>query len=191
MADTTTPTADDILYVNATDEVVRVAAAANDNNNSNNNNAIDSHTLANLSNGFNQYLSHTFGELTNKCTEWQWQSPRHVYFQVANALFLIAFLSPHKSYGFLLCRCALVFASILMTMWSYLIECSLDALIWNGLFLFVNFIYLTVLIYQLRPIRFEKEIDAVITIYFCSRCCYFYQKFFIDLIDWKSIETYF
>lgn len=152
MADTT-PTPD-ILYINATDEVVRVATSDND--------AINSNTLATLSDGFNEYLSNTFGDFTNKCTEWQWQPPHHVYFQVANALFLIAFLSPHKSYGFLLARCALLFASILMTMWSYLIECSLDALIWNGLFLVVNFIYLFVLIYQMRPIRFEKEIDAVI-----------------------------
>lgn len=104
----------------------------------------------------------SFSNFTNKCSDLQWQQPQHVYFQVASALFLIAFLSPHKSAGFLLARCALVFASILLLMWSYLIKCSLDALIWSGLFLFVNFIYLSVLIYQLRPIRFEKEIDAVI-----------------------------
>lgn len=145
---------DEILYINATDEVVKVAT--------NQNNAIDSHTLANLSHGFNQYLSHTFGEFTNNCSDWQWQTPRHIYFQAANALFLIAFLSPHKSFGFLLTRCALVVASILMTMWSYLIECSLDGIVWCGLFLFINFVYLSVLIYQMRPIRFDKEIDAVI-----------------------------
>lgn len=144
---------DEILYINATDEVVKVAT--------NQNTAIDSHTLANLSHGFNQYLSHTFGEFTNNCSDWQWQTPRHIYFQAANALFLIAFLSPHRSFGFLLARCALVVASILMTMWSYLIECSLDGVVWCGLFLVINFIYLSILIYQMRPIRFEKEIDAV------------------------------
>ena len=166
MADTTIPTTtaatiDEILYINATDEVVKVATIA-----TNQNNAIDSHTIANLSQGFNQYLSNTFGELTNNCSDWQWQTPRHIYFQMANALFLIAFLSPHKSFGFLLTRCALLVASIVMTMWSYLIECSLDGVIWCSLFLVVNFIYLSVLIYQMRPIRFEKEIDAVISLFF-------------------------
>lgn len=171
MAETTTPsTIDEILYINATDEVVKVAT--------NQNNAIDSNTLANLSHGFNQYISHTFGEFTNNCSDWQWQTPRHVYFQVANALFLIAFLSPHKSFGFLLARCTLVVASILMTMWSYLIECSLDGVIWCGLFLFVNFIYLSVLIYQMRPIRFEKEIDAVIFF----RSFYEFSPFVVVLI---------
>lgn len=182
MAETTTTTTalptptsiDEILYINATDEVVKVATT-------NQNTAIDSHTLANLSHGFNQYLSNTFSEFTNNCSDWQWQTPRHVYFQVANALFLIAFLSPHKSFGFLLARCSLIVASILMTMWSYLIECSLDGVIWCSLFLFVNFIYLSVLIYQMRPIRFEKEIDAVIfqfflLIYLCFLECQSYQK---------------
>lgn len=145
----TTPFPDEILY-NSTDIVVE---------------EIPKETAVIPNSPFAKDLGElftSFSNLTNKCAERQWQQPQHVYFQVANALFLIAFLSPHKSYGFLLARCALVFASILLLMWSYLIQCSLDAFIWSGLFLLVNFIYLSVLIYQLRPIRFEKEIDAVI-----------------------------
>lgn len=149
----TTPTPD--LFQNITEEVTRVATGDSDLSNTNQ-----------LSDDFPAYFSNTFGGfsfsiLTNKCG--QWQDAHHMYFQVANAFFLIAFLAPHKSYGFLLARFALVFASILMSLWSYLIECSLDALIWNGIFLAVNFIYLFVLIYRMRPVRFEKEIDAVIT----------------------------
>lgn len=119
MAETTTAI-DEILYINATDEVVKVATT-------NQNTAIDSHTLANLSHGFNQYLSHTFGEFTNNCSDWQWQTPRHIYFQVACALFLIAFLSPHKSLGFLLARCSLIVASILMELphWMFAGRCHL------------------------------------------------------------------
>lgn len=128
--------------------------------------------LSNLSNGLSEFFNSIF-TITNQCADSPWQQSHHVYFQVANALFLIAFLSPHKSYGFLMARCALVFASILMTMWSYLIQCSLDALIWSGLFLLVNFIYLSVLIYRMRPIRFEKEIDAVIIYQFGRFMIYF------------------
>lgn len=94
-----------------------------------------------------------------RCDEWQ--QPHHIYFQVANSLFLIAFLSPNGSYGALCTRCALVLASIFLIMWSYFIECSLDALVWSSSFLCINFVYLTILMYRLRPIRFEKEIDAV------------------------------
>lgn len=155
MAETTPTPAD--LFLNTTEEVIKVATGDIDTN------TIDTNQF---SNGFTEYFSTTFGGFTfsnvfgqSKCG--QWQQVNHVYFQVANALFLIAFLAPHKSYGFLLARCALVIGSILMTLWSYLIECSLDALIWSGLFLAVNFLYLLVLMYQMRPVRFEKEIDAV------------------------------
>ncbi|XP_055298120.1 blood vessel epicardial substance isoform X1 [Sitodiplosis mosellana] len=141
----TTPTPD--IFINTTEEVIKVAAGS----------IVDTSTVT-------DYFSNTFGgftlsALTNKCG--QWQEPYHVYFQLANALFLIAFLSPHKSYGFLLARCALVCGSILMTLWSYLIECSLDALAWNGVFVIVNLAYLFVLMYQMRPVYFEKEIDEV------------------------------
>ncbi|XP_031628557.1 blood vessel epicardial substance isoform X2 [Contarinia nasturtii] len=151
----TTPTPSD-LFSNTTEEVIKVATGDIDTNNINANQ---------FSDGFTEYFSTTFGGFTfgnvlaNKCG--QWQQVNDVYFQVANALFLIAFLAPHKSYGFLLARCSLVVGSILLTLWSYLIECSLDALIWSGLFLAVNFMYLLVLMYQMRPVRFEKEIDAV------------------------------
>lgn len=154
--DETTLTPDD-FFNSTTDISIETAPTVNV--------ATNTNSLANLSNGLGEVFNSIF-TLTNKCADSPWQQSQHVYFQVANALFLIAFLSPHKSYGFLLARCALVFASILMTMWSYLIQCSLDALIWSGLFLLVNFIYLSVLIYQLRPIRFEKEIDAVIVYQF-------------------------
>lgn len=143
----TTSTPD--IFINTTEEVIKVAAG----------DIVDTNKLS-----VTEYFSNTFGGftisvLTNKCG--QWQEPNHMYFQVANALFLIAFLSPHKSYGFLLARSALVCGSILMTLWSYLIECSLDGIVWSGVFVVVNLAYLFVLVYQMRPVYFEKEIDAV------------------------------
>lgn len=102
-----------------------------------------------------------FGDWTfEKCASWQ-RPPHHLYFQLANALFFIAFMSPCGSYGLLCARCALVIGSILMTMWGYLIECTVDVIVWSGSFLVVNVIYLFVLVYRLRPIRFAKEIESV------------------------------
>lgn len=159
----TTPMPD--IFYNTTEEVIKVAAAGD---------IVDTSKLSVTEYFSNTFGGFTFNVLTNKCG--QWQDTNHVYFQVANALFLIAFLSPHKSYGFLLARCALVFGSILMILWSYLIECSWDALIWSGIFVTVNLAYLFVLIYQMRPVCFEKEIDEVIIIFFYR----FYTKSFIE-----------
>lgn len=90
-----------------------------------------------------------------------WNRPHHLYFQLGNALFLIAFLLPHGSYGLLCARFALVMGSISLAMWGYLIECSADVVAWNASFLIINIVYLLVLLYRLRPVRFDKEIEAV------------------------------
>lgn len=96
-----------------------------------------------------------------------WSRPNHLYFQLANALFFIAFLAPHGSSGMLCARFALVCGSILMTMWGYLIECTADVVVWNGSFIVINFVYLIVLLCRLRPVRFDKEIEAVSFSFFC------------------------
>lgn len=138
-------------------EVYQVATGGYETSNTN--------SITKFSNDFSDFIENTFNDWTYKqCT--QWQPTHHIYFQVANALFLIAFLSPHKPYyGYLCARCAFAFGSIFMAMWGYLIECTIDAVIWSALFLIVNLVYLIVLIYQLRPIRFDSEIEAVIIIF--------------------------
>lgn len=113
-----------------------------------------------LSNGFSDFVGSAISDWTfEQCG--QWQPPHHLYFQLANALFFIAFLAPHGSYSLLCARFALVLGSILLTMWGYFIECTADAIVWSGSFFLINTIYLFVLIYRLRPIRFDKEIEAV------------------------------
>lgn len=113
-----------------------------------------------------QDLSHLFaqtfsGMAYKQCTEWQ-SATQHVYYHIANAFLLLAFLIPYKPlYSFLCARCAFTFACVFMIMFNYLIECSLDGVIWFSVYLAVNVVYLLVLIYQLRPIRFEKEIEQV------------------------------
>lgn len=92
-----------------------------------------------------------------------WRRPHHLYFQLGNAFFCLAFLAPNGSYGMLWLRCALVIGCILLTMWGWLIECTGDVVLWSGIFLLTNFIYLVVLLCRLRPVRFDKEIEAVST----------------------------
>lgn len=84
MAETTT-TIDEILYINATD-VVKVAAT-----NQNQNTALSVNQY--LSNTFSNTFGETFGEFTNNCSDLKWLAPKHVYWQVANALFLIGELN--------------------------------------------------------------------------------------------------
>ncbi|KAL9881632.1 popeye domain-containing protein 3 isoform X3 [Glossina fuscipes] len=90
-----------------------------------------------------------------------WQRPHHLYFQLGNAFLLLAFLAPHGSYGTLWLRAMLTVGSILLGMYGYMIDCAQDFVLWSGLFFGVNFIYFIVILCQLRPVRFDREIEAV------------------------------
>lgn len=120
----------------------------------------------NYSNSTNNYFDFSLptfdwsSTFHHQCLSWQ-RPAHHLYFQLGNALFLIAFLAPHSSHSALCARCALVIGSILLTMWGYLVECQADVVVWNGSFLVINFVYLLILLYRLRPIRFDKEIESV------------------------------
>ncbi|XP_055390112.1 myb-like protein I [Condylostylus longicornis] len=90
-----------------------------------------------------------------------WSRPYEIYFQLSNAFFLIAFIAPNSPYGMLWMRSFLLIGCVLMATYGWFIQCRPDVILWSGLFLSVNFIYLIILICRLRPIRFEKEIEAV------------------------------
>ncbi|XP_061400050.1 blood vessel epicardial substance [Musca vetustissima] len=90
-----------------------------------------------------------------------WQRPHHMYFQLGNAFLLLAFLAPHRPFGILWLRSMLVVAAVLLAMYGYLIDCAQDVVLWSSLFFGINIIYLIVALCRLRPVRFEREIDAV------------------------------
>lgn len=84
----------------------------------------------------------------------------NIYYQLGSIFFLLAFLAPHSPYGVLWMRITLITGCCLYTMWA---RCNPDALFWATIFLFVNFIYMMVLLFKLRPISFDKEFEAVST----------------------------
>ncbi|XP_059222238.1 blood vessel epicardial substance isoform X2 [Stomoxys calcitrans] len=90
-----------------------------------------------------------------------WQRPHHMYFQLGNAFLLLAFLAPHRPFGILWLRSMLVVAAVLLAMYGYLIDCAQDIVLWSSLFFGINTIYLIIALCRLRPVRFEREIDAV------------------------------
>lgn len=119
------------------------------------------------------YVMKVFGNFVAAQCESSY-SLQPLYYHIGCAFFLLAFLAPSYRYGpALYMRCTLIFGCILFLMWSYLVECRPDVLIWTLLFLFVNLIHLAILICKLRPVKFEKEIEEVsksfkYTLYFNS-----------------------
>lgn len=98
--------------------------------------------------------------LLEVCSSWQTE-PQHFYFQLGFAFFFMAMLAPHNPFGMLWLRSILVIGCVLMAMYGWMIQCTPDIVIWAGLILVVNLIYLIILLCRLRPIRFDKEIESV------------------------------
>lgn len=90
-----------------------------------------------------------------------WQQPHHLYFQLGWAFLFLAFLAPHGPFGSLWMRATLLIGCIMMGMYGYLVECTMDVVFWSGLGIGINFVYLIVVLCRLRPVRFDKEIEAV------------------------------
>ncbi|XP_034939103.1 popeye domain-containing protein 3-like isoform X3 [Chelonus insularis] len=85
----------------------------------------------------------------------------HIYFQLANAFFLLSHLAPSGIHGVLYLRCTLLIGCAFLTLWGWTIVCWMDAAMWNGLFVIINFFHVCTLLYRLRPIKFSKEIEEV------------------------------
>ncbi|KAJ2950910.1 hypothetical protein O0L34_g5279 [Tuta absoluta] len=104
----------------------------------------------------------------------RWRPINHIFFQVANICFLMSFLAPHTQTGLLWLRIALILGCSFYALWAWSIECYLDAVLWNGAFILINFVYFAVQFYLLRPIKFHKDIEEVSYFYILSKGFYTY-----------------
>ncbi|XP_077293501.1 popeye domain-containing protein 1-like isoform X3 [Arctopsyche grandis] len=103
------------------------------------------------------FISAVFG--VNYCT--RWRQANHIYFQLANAFFFLSYLAPNGMYGLLFLRCTLLIGCGFTTLWAWTIECFLDAVVWNAVFIIINMVHISVLLFYLRPIKFSKEVEEV------------------------------
>lgn len=99
----------------------------------------------------------------NHCPKWR--PINHVFFQIANIFFLFSFLAPHSPNGLIWVRAALMIGCGFFGLWAMTIECFLDGVVWNSAFVVINFVYFGVQLYLMRPIKFHKEIEEVLTIF--------------------------
>ncbi|XP_028025858.1 blood vessel epicardial substance-like isoform X2 [Bombyx mandarina] len=91
----------------------------------------------------------------------KWRPINHIFFQVANIFFLMSFLAPHTDIGQIWLRVGLMMGCAFSGMWAWSVECYLDAVLWNSVFILINFVYFSYQFYLMRPIKFHKEIEEV------------------------------
>lgn len=114
-----------------------------------------------LADVISQYVMKFFGKLlSGQCRAAY--TFNHFYYHIGCAFFLLAFLATSYRYGnALYMRCMFTLGCILYLMYSYLVECHPDVLIWTLMFIVINLIHMILLISKLRPVKFEKEIEEV------------------------------
>lgn len=91
----------------------------------------------------------------------QWLPINHIYFQLANGFLLLSYLAPAGIYGLIYLRGMLAIGSAFFSIWGWLILCAFDTFAWNALFTIINVVHGIVLVFSLRPVRFDKQVEEV------------------------------
>ncbi|XP_063983340.1 popeye domain-containing protein 3-like isoform X1 [Diachasmimorpha longicaudata] len=90
-----------------------------------------------------------------------WQQPQHVLFQLANCCFALSYSAPSSKKGILFMHSLLIIGFLLLSGWAWHVICAPDIFSWNFSFLLLNICQLVYIVYQMRPVRFDPELEEV------------------------------
>ncbi|XP_024884914.1 popeye domain-containing protein 3-like isoform X1 [Temnothorax curvispinosus] len=91
-----------------------------------------------------------------------WQQPQHILFQLANFCFALSYAPPAESEKVILfMHSMLIIGFMLLSGWAWHVICAPDIFSWNFSFLLLNIGQLVYIVYQMRPIRFDPELEEV------------------------------
>ncbi|KAJ0179943.1 hypothetical protein K1T71_004534 [Dendrolimus kikuchii] len=90
-----------------------------------------------------------------------WRIPQHPLFQLSNMLFVASYCAPSTKKGQLWMHTILIFAFMLYSIWAWHVICSPDAFSWNFGFVFLNLAQVVYLVYEMRPVKFDPELEEV------------------------------
>ncbi|KAG7336126.1 hypothetical protein KOW79_000819 [Hemibagrus wyckioides] len=107
----------------------------------------------------------TYGtlEMAENITSCQeWEKAHHLLFHLGNLSLVVGLLIPTTvGLHMILLRLLLMTGCCLFITWAALYRCTLDVLVWNAVFLLVNFMHFFYLLYKRRPIKIDRELRSV------------------------------
>ncbi|KAI4894347.1 hypothetical protein NFI96_032780 [Prochilodus magdalenae] len=99
---------------------------------------------------------------SNVTTCQEWEKAHHLLFHLGNLSLLVGLLIPTTvGLHMILLRLLLMTGCCLFITWATLYRCALDVLVWNAVFLLVNFMHFFFLLYKRRPIKIDRELRSV------------------------------
>ncbi|XP_066557957.1 popeye domain-containing protein 1 isoform X2 [Amia ocellicauda] len=91
-----------------------------------------------------------------------WKEVHHFVFHLANICFAVGLVIPTTLHlHMVLLRAMLMIGCSLFIAWATLYRCALDIVIWNSVFLVMNFLHFIYLLYKMRPIKIDRELKSV------------------------------
>ncbi|XP_019393364.1 PREDICTED: blood vessel epicardial substance isoform X3 [Crocodylus porosus] len=91
-----------------------------------------------------------------------WKEIHHLVFHVANTCFAAGLVIPTTlNFHMIFLRSLLTIGCAMFIIWATFFRCAVDIMIWNTVFLVVNFLHFIYLVYKRRPIKIEKELSSL------------------------------
>ncbi|XP_068591587.1 blood vessel epicardial substance-like isoform X1 [Cebidichthys violaceus] len=92
----------------------------------------------------------------------EWEQTHHLLFHLGSLSLLLGLVIPTTlGLHMILLRLLLMTGCGLFIVWATLYRCNLDVMVWNVVFLVVNFMHLFFLLYKRRPIKIDRELRPV------------------------------
>ncbi|KAK5646075.1 hypothetical protein RI129_004539 [Pyrocoelia pectoralis] len=92
---------------------------------------------------------------------YQWKDPQHILVHLANLCFVIGYASTSSKKGLLFMHCWLITGLMLFSTWAWNVICAPDVFSWNFAFMLLNMAQVFHILYQLRPVKFDPELEEV------------------------------
>ncbi|KAK3572144.1 hypothetical protein QTP86_022228 [Hemibagrus guttatus] len=106
------------------------------------------------------YGTSEMAENITSCQEWE--KAHHLLFHLGNLSLVVGLLIPTTvGLHMILLRLLLMTGCCLFITWAALYRCTLDVLVWNAVFLIVNFMHFFYLLYKRRPIKIDRELRSL------------------------------
>ncbi|XP_056901599.1 blood vessel epicardial substance [Takifugu flavidus] len=97
---------------------------------------------------------------TTSCQDWE--QAHHFLFHIGNLSLLLGLLVPTTLHlHMIVLRLLLMTGCGFFIVWTTLYRCNLDVMVWNVVFLLVNFLHLFFLLYKRRPIKIDRELRSL------------------------------
>ncbi|XP_005754423.1 popeye domain-containing protein 1 [Pundamilia nyererei] len=92
----------------------------------------------------------------------EWEQTHHLLFHVGNLSLLLGLAIPTTlALHMIMLRLLLTTGCGLFIAWATLFRCNMDLMVWNVVFLVINFVHLFYLLYKRRPIKIDRELRSV------------------------------